>query len=199
MLRALIVFLLALFVAPAFAQSTSALRATVDAVAADGASFTAHSRSGEPATVRLKPDTRYIALVPGDVKDLKQGAFIGVTAVPDGDAGLKALEVHIFPEAMRGTGEGSRPYDLAPKSSMTNGALNERVDSVDGPKLTVSYKGGSQTIRIDASTAIVAVEPGDKAELKAGAAVIARGVKAADGVIDAGAVLIGRNGLVPPM
>ena len=199
MLRALILCLTALIVAPAFAQSTSTLRATVDSVAADGASLTAHTRAGEPATVRIKPDARFVAVIPADLKDVKEGAYIGVAAVPEGDEGLKALEVHIFPEAMRGAGEGYRPFDLAPGSSMTNGAVTAHVDAVSGPKLTVSYKGGSQTIRIDASTAIVAFAPGDKAELKAGAAVIARGVKAADGVIDAASVLIGRNGLTPPM
>jgi len=199
MLRALILCLAALVVTPALAQSTTALRGAVDAVAADGASFTAHTRSGEPVTVRLKPETRFIAVVAADIKDVKEGAYVGVAAVPDGDTGLKALEVHIFPEAMRGAGEGFRPFDLAPKSSMTNGALSERVETVDGPKLTVSYKGGSQTIRIDPSTAIVAFAPGDKAELKPGAAIIARGVKAADGAFDASVVLIGRNGLVPPM
>jgi hypothetical protein len=199
MLRVFILALATVIAAPAFAQSTTALRATVVSVAADGASFTAQSRAGEPATVRLKPETRFIAVIPAALADVKAGAYVGVAAVPDGDSGLKALEVHIFPEAMRGAGEGFRPFDLAPKSSMTNGALSERVETVDGPKLTISYKGGSQIIRIDASTAIVAFAPGDKADLKPGAAVIARGVKAADGVIDAGAVLIGRNGLTPPM
>jgi hypothetical protein len=199
MLRAFALCLATLFAAPAFAQSTTTLRGTVESVAADGASFTAHSRSGQPATVRLKPDTRFVAVVPADLKDVKAGAYVGVAAVPDGDKGLKALEVHIFPEAMHGVGEGFRPFDLAPGSSMTNGALSERVDAVDGPKLTISYKGGTQTIRVDGSTAIVAFAPGDKAELKDGAAIIARGAKAEDGTIDAAYVLIGRNGLVPPM
>jgi hypothetical protein len=199
MLRALLLCLTTLIVAPAFAQSTSVLRATVDTIAPDGASFTAHSRDGAPATVRLKPDTRFIGVVAADLKDVKEGAYIGVAAVPDGDDGLKALEVHIFPESMRGVGEGFRPFDLAPGSTMTNGAVTAHVDAVAGPKLTVSYKGGSQNVRIDSSTAIVAFAPGDKAELKPGAAIIARGAKAADGAIDAVAVLIGRNGLTPPM
>ena len=109
------------------------------------------------------------------------------------------MEIHIFPEAMRGTGEGFRPFDLAPNSSMTNGAISARVDAASGPKLTVSYKGGEQTIVVDPKTPIVAFEPGDRNELKAGAAIIARGPKQADGTIDAAAVLVGKDGLVPPM
>jgi hypothetical protein len=112
---------------------------------------------------------------------------------------LKAMEVHIFPEAMRGTGEGYRPFDLAPKSSMTNGNISARVDAATGPKLTVTYKGGEQTILIDPKTPIVALAPGAKTELKPGANIIARGPKQADGSIDAVFVLIGKDGLVPPM
>ncbi|HSU99806.1 MAG TPA: hypothetical protein VLI91_06855, partial [Roseiarcus sp.] len=112
---------------------------------------------------------------------------------------LKAMEVHIFPEAMRGTGEGFRPFDLAPKSSMTNGAISARVDATTGPKLTVTYKGGEQTIVVGPKTPIVAMEPGAKADLKPGAAIIARGPKQADGSINAAFVLVGKDGLVPPM
>ena len=88
------------------------------------------------------------------------------------------MEVHIFPEAMRGTGEGFRPFDLAPKSSMTNGNISARVDATTGPKLTVTYKGGEQTIVVDPKTPIVAFEPGAKTDLKPGAAIIARGPEA---------------------
>jgi len=199
MLRVLVFCLATLIGVPAFAQSATTLRGTVEAVAPDGASFTAHARSGEPATVRLKTDTRFVAVIAADLKDVKEGAYIGVAAVPDGDDGLKALEVHIFPESMRGVGEGFRPFDLAPRSSMTNGSVTAHVDAVAGPQVTVSYKGGSQTIRIDSTTAIVAFAPADKAELKPGVAIIARGAKSADGVIDATSVVIGRNGLTPPM
>jgi hypothetical protein len=199
MLRTLILCLTMAIAVPAFAQSAAVLRGTVEAVAADGASFTAKARSGEAATVRLKADTRFVGVVAANLKDVKEGSYIGVAAVPDSGDGLKALEVHIFPESMRGVGEGFRPFDLAPKSSMTNGAVTAHVDAVAGPKLTVSYKGGSQTISVDASTVVVAFEAGEKAELKPGVAVIVRGAKAADGDIDAAFVLIGRNGLTPPM
>jgi Domain of unknown function (DUF5666) len=107
--------------------------------------------------------------------------------------------VHIFPEALRGTGEGYRPFDLAPGSSMTNGSLSARVDGVEGPTLTVTYHGGQQTIRVDAKTPIVGFEPGSHADLKPGAAVIARGARAEDGVVDATRIIVGKDGLVPPM
>jgi hypothetical protein len=192
------VLALALIASPAFAQSTASLRGTIDAVSPDGV-ITAHSRSGEAATLRLKPGARITAVIAATEANLTPGAYIGVAAVPDADGALKALEVHVFAEAMRGVGEGFRPFDLAPQSTMTNGALTVRVESADGPKLTVSYAGGSQTIQMDASTKIVAVTPGDVAELKPGAAILARGAKSADGAIEAQMIVVGRNGVVPPM
>ena len=109
------------------------------------------------------------------------------------------MEVHIFPEAMRGTGEGFRPYDLAPGSSMTNGDVAARVNGVDGPKLTVTYNDGQQTIVVSPKTPIVAFEPATRSDLKSGAAIVARGSKEDDGSIDARFVLIGKDGLVPPL
>jgi hypothetical protein len=192
------VFALALIASPAFAQTTATLRGTIDAVAPDGA-ISAHSRSGEAAILRLKPGARITAVIPATAADLKPGAYIGVAAAPDADGALKALEVHVFPESMRGVGEGFRPFDLTPQSTMTNGALTVRVENADGPKLTVNYAGGSQTIQLDAATKIVAFTPGDAAELKPGAAILARGAKAADGAIEAQVIIVGRNGVVPPM
>ena len=103
------------------------------------------------------------------------GAFIGVAALPGGGDELKVMEVHIFPAATRGTGEGHRPFDLAPRSSMTNGVIWGRVDGVAGPKLTVSHKGGQQTIVVDPKTPVVAFEPAAQGDLKPGTAIVARG------------------------
>ncbi len=143
--------LLTLAASAASAETPVAVaRASVEAVSPDGASLSVKTRSGEAETIHLGPKTRYILVVPATLADVKQGAFIGVAAVPGDGGALKALEVHVFPEAMRGTGEGFRKFDLAPNSSMTNGAVNARVDSADGQKLTVSYKGGQQSI-VDSS------------------------------------------------
>jgi hypothetical protein len=189
------------FGAPALAQSAppASARATIESVSADGDTLSVRTRAGEPQTVHLKPATRVILVVPAALTDVKPGSFVGVAALPGEGNELKAMEVHIFPEAMRGTGEGFRPFDLAPNSSMTNGNIAARVDAASGPKLTVAYKGGEQTIVVDPKTPIVSFEPGDRSELKAGAAIIARGPKQADGSIDGAFVLVGKDGLVPPM
>ena len=191
----------ALAVAPAFAQNApiASARATIETISADGAALSVRTRAGEDQTVHLNPKTRFVLVVPATLADVKPGTFIGVAALPGEGSELKAMEVHIFPEAMRGTGEGFRPFDLAPKSSMTNGNISARVDATTGPKLTVTYKGGEQTIVIDPKTPIVALAPGARTDLKPGAAIIARGPKQEDGSIDAAFVLVGKDGLVPPM
>jgi hypothetical protein len=191
----------ALAVAPGFAQNApvASARATIETVSADGAALSVRTRAGETQTVHLNPKTRFVLVVPASLGDVKPGSFIGVAALPGAGGELKAMEVHIFPEAMRGTGEGFRPFDLAPKSSMTNGNISARVDAATGPKLTVTYKGGEQTIVVDPKTPIVAFEPGAQTDLKPGAAIIARGAKQEDGSIDAAFVLVGKDGLVPPM
>jgi hypothetical protein len=191
----------ALGLATALAENAPVVsaRATIKTVSADGAALSVRTRAGEERTVRLNPKTRFILVVPATLADVKPGTFIGVAALPGEGSELKAMEVHIFPEAMRGTGEGYRPFDLAPKSSMTNGNISARVDQAAGPKLTVTYKGGEQTIVIDPKTPIVALEPAARTDLKPDAAIIARGPKQADGSIDAAFVLIGKDGLVPPM
>ncbi len=198
MLRRLALALALISAPPAFAQ-TSALRATIDSISADGSSLAVHARSGEAATVRLKPETAFTLVVRAPFADVKPGAYVGVAAVPAADGALQALEVHIFPETMRGAGEGTRPFDLAPGSTMTNGALKARVEGVQGTMLTVEYGGGSQTIRIAPNTPIVAFAPGSREDLKPGAAIIARGAPGAGGEFEAARVLVGKDGLVPPM
>lgn len=188
-------------VTPAFPQNApvASSRATIQSISADGSALNVHTRAGEDQIVHLGEKTRFVLVVPAALTDVKPGSFIGVAALPGEGSELKAMEVHIFPKAMRGTGEGFRPFDLAPKSSMTNGNISARVDAATGPKLTVTYKGGEQTIVVDPKTPIVAFEPGAKTDLKPGAAIIARGPKQGDGSIDAAFVLIGKDGLVPPM
>jgi hypothetical protein len=191
----------ALAVSPALAQNppVASARATIETVAPDGAALSVRTRAGEERKVHLGPKTRFVLVVPATLADVKPSSFIGVAAMPGENGEQKAMEVHIFPEAMRGTGEGFRPFDLAPGSTMTNGNIDARVDATTGPKLTVTYKGGQQTIVVDPKTPIVALEPGAQTDLKPGAAIIARGPKQEDGSIDAAFVLVGKDGLVPPM
>ena len=190
----------ALAVSPALAQNPpiASARATIESVAADGAALSVRTRAGEERTVHLGPKTRFVLVVPATLADVKPSTFIGVAAMPGQGGEQNAMEVHIFPEAMRGTGEGFRPFDLAPGSTMTNGNIDARVDATSGPKLTVTYKGGQQTIVVDPKTPIVALEPGARTDLKPDAAIIAR-PKQEDGSIDAAFVLVGKDGLVPPM
>ena len=130
--------IVALSVSSAFAQNApvAVMRGTIESVAPDGASLAVRTRAGEDRTVRLNPKALFILVAPATLADVKPGACIGVAAMPGEGGELKAMEVHIFPEAMRGTGEGTRPFDLAPGNSMTNGALSARVDAASGPKLT---------------------------------------------------------------
>jgi hypothetical protein len=166
----------------------------------NGQTFVVHTREGETASVRLKEGAPIGALIKAQLADIKPGLFVGAAAVPGPEGALRALEVHIFPEAMRGMGEGFRPFDLAPGSSMTNGNISAVVETVDGRKLTVTYKGGEQTIVVDQATPIVTMTPGSSDDLKSGAGVIVFAVgKDADGAYEASRLIVGRDGVKPPM
>jgi hypothetical protein len=195
----LAIFSLSAVAASAQTPPAAVARATIESVAPDGASLMVKTRDNHEKTVKLSDKTSFTMVVPATLADVKPDSFIGVAALPDDNGGWKAMEVHIFPEAMRGMGEGHRPFDLAPGSSMTNGAVSGRVDSVDGAKLTVTYKGGHQAITVSPGTPIVAFAPGAPTDLKSGASVIVRGQTEADGSIDAARILVGKDGLVPPM
>ena len=171
-------------------------RATIDAVAGNSLSLT--TRTGDKVTVLLTPDTAVAELVPIRMEDIKPGSFIGSAAMPQPDGTQRALEVHVFPESMRGTGEGHRPFDLQPQSTMTNGTVGAVTGSV-GRTLTVSYKGGEKTIVVPPDTPVVTYEPGSRALLVPGAHVIVMGTEAGDGALSATRISVGKDGLVPPM
>src|SRR5262249_57933962 len=120
-------------------------------------------------TVAAKPSIA--TLVKASLADIKQGSFVGVTSMPQPDGSLSALEVHIFPEAMRGTGEGHYPWDLRSQSTMTNANVEQIVTAVDGQTLMLKYKDGEKKIFVPVNTPIVAYAPGDKSDLKPGAKV----------------------------
>jgi hypothetical protein len=172
------------------------LRATIDAVSADSVSLT--SRTGEKLTAALTPSTTFAAIVPIKLEDIKPGSFIGSAAMPQPDGTQKALEVHVFPEAMRGTGEGHRPFDLQPTSTMTNGTVGS-VTGSEGRTLKVGYQGGEKIIDVPPGTPVVTYEPGTHDLLAPGAHVILMGTRAEDGKITATRISVGKNGLVPPM
>ena len=194
-------FLTLLLAGPALAQDAPrvAIRGTIETVANDGQSVQVLTREGAHVTMRIKQPARINTVVAATLADIKPGGYVGAGAMPGADGVQIAMEIHIFPEAMRGSGEGFRAFDLAPGSTMTNGSIQARVDGVNGPKLTVTYKGGEKTIAIDDKTRIVSFEAGSPADLKPGAAVVARGAKAADGAYDVAFVVVGKNGVKPPM
>jgi hypothetical protein len=183
-------------IARAQAPQPMRLRATIDAV--DGKNISLTTRAGEKVTVSLAPDVAVNAIVPVRLEDIKPGSFVGTAAVPQPDGTLRALEVHVFPESMRGTGEGHRPFDLQPQSTMTNGTVGTVTGSSDRT-LTITYAGGEKTVSVAANTPVVTYEPGSPALLVPGAHIILFGNQAPDGKVTATRISVGKDGLVPPM
>jgi hypothetical protein len=175
----------------------SRVRGTIEAV--DGDVLTVKSRSGEDVKLHITGDIRVVGIIKIGLSDIKVGSFIGATTVPGTDGGNNAIEVHVFPEDMRGTGEGSRPYDLRPNSTMTNATVAESVAGNDGHTLMIKYKDGEKKVVVGPDTPVVTYVPGDKADLKAGAKVIAFIKKLPDGSFETNRVSVGRDGLTPPM
>ena len=190
---------LLLAIAPmAAAQEQSVrVRGTIDRV--EGDTYIVKPRSGGEVKVKLPDNVMVVALTKASLADIKQGSYVGVAGMPQADGSQKALEVHIFPEAMRGTGEGHRGWDLQPSSTMTNGAVEQTTASADGQVLTLKYKDGEKKIVVSPDTPIVVYVPGEKSELKAGAPIfISAATKQPDGTLTTPRVNVGR-GVAPPM
>jgi hypothetical protein len=177
--------------------SPSRVRGTIESV--DGDALSVKSRSGEDFKLHMTPDIRVVGITKISLSDIKVGSFIGTTTVPGPDGIPTAVEVHVFPEDMRGTGEGSRPYDLRPNSTMTNATVAESVAGNDGHTLLVKYKDGEKKVSVSAETPVVTYVPADKSDLKAGAKVIAFTKKLPDGSFETNRISVGRDGLTPPM
>lgn len=175
----------------------SRVRGTIEAV--DGDVLSVKSRGGEDFKLHMAADMRVVGITRIALADIKVGSFIGTTTVPGPDGGANAIEVHVFPENMRGTGEGSRPFDLRPNSTMTNATVAESVVNNEGHVLTVKYKDGEKKVVVSPETPVVTYVPADRSDLKAGAKVIAFIKKLPDGSFEANRVSVGRDGLTPPM
>ena len=163
----------------------------------DGQVLQVKTRAGEKLKVFVA-DARVNALSAIRMSDIKRGSFVGVTAIQRGNA-LRALEVHLFPEAQRGTGEGHYDWDLEPGSSMTNANVDAIVSANNGKELTLGYKGGSQKIFVPRGVPIVTFKPVDKSFLDVGTQVFIVAHKAVNGSLTALRILVGRNGMRPPM
>jgi hypothetical protein len=173
------------------------IRGTVESL--DGSTLSVKTREGTDAKIMLKDGWKISSVAKASVDDIHEGDFVGIASLPTADGGNGALEVLIFPAAMKGTGEGSYAWDLKPNSSMTNATVANAVKSVDGPTLTVTYKGGEKKISIPAGTPVVTFATAEVADLKSGATVFVPSEKASDGTISSSRVVVGTNGVVPPM
>jgi hypothetical protein len=173
------------------------VRGTIEGV--DGDVLVVKSRSGEDVKLHMTSDMKVVGIVKISLADIKLGSFIGTTTVPGPDGRQNAVEVHVFPEAMRGTGEGSRPYDLRPNSTMTNATVAEQVAGNDGQTLMIKYKDGEKKVTVGPDTPVVTYVPGEKTDLKAGAKIIAFIKQLPDGSFETNRVSVGRDGLTPPM
>jgi hypothetical protein len=191
---------LTVFATAAWAQQSPMvrIRGTIEAV--DGSMLTVKSRDGTDVKVNMTDNVQITGVAKIAMSEIKPGSYIGVSAMPEPDGTQKALAIHIFPEAMRGTGEGFRPWDLRPNSTMTNATVAETVASTDGQNITVKYKDGEKKVVVPPDTPIVTFIPGEKSELKPGAKIIIFGAtKKEDGTLETNRVGVGVDGITPPM
>ena len=174
------------------------VRGTIVQVGGD--TLTVKTANGALLNISLNKNTKVVAIVGASLTDIKPGSFVGTTAVPQPGGTLRAVEVHIFPESMRGTGEGHRAWDLGPSSTMTNGTVAMAVEKVEGHTLTIKYRDGEKAVVVTPDTAIVSYVPADRTELKPNAKVfISAATQNADGSLETDRVNVGRDGLTPPM
>ena len=182
----------------AHAQSATIvrLRGTIATVTADN--LTVKLRSGEQKTLKLSDKLGLTWILPTPIETIKPGTYIGTAAIRQPDGSLKALEIQVFPEAMRGIGEGHRPWDFGAQSSMTNGTVGD-VTVTDGRMLHLKYKDGEQVVFVPPNAPIITYEPATIAALTPGAHVIVFAEEAPDGGLTAQRIGVGKDGLVPPM
>jgi hypothetical protein len=196
-------FLAAIFVAAlalsAAAQNPPArIRGTVEKL--DGQTLMIKSRDGQALSIALAPNFTVRAVVAKTVADIKPGDFVASTSVKGPDGKLRAIEVHILPESLRGVArEGQFPWDLAPDSLMTNATAAQITSAPEGQVMRVTYKDGEAEVTIPPGIPIVGYVPGDASLLKPGATVFITAQKNADGSLTASGVTAEKDGVKPPM
>ena len=166
--------------------------------AVNGDTVTIKTRFGGPATLKISSDTGFVGATKSSLAEVKPGCFIGTAATPGPNGTLKASEVTIFPDSMRGSGEGHYGWDLGKSSSMTNGTIGT-VTASTKLSMKVSYKGGEKTLMVPDDIPVVDLEAGDRSLLQPGAHVVAIGPKSGDGSVEVKRIIIGEKGVVPPM
>jgi hypothetical protein len=183
--------------APPPTSPPTRMRGSIASIDANTATIT--TREGTTVPVKLADNWSVMLVSPMTLADIKEGTFVGIASTKGPDGSLNALEVLIFPEAARGSNEGHYPWDLQPESMMTNATVATVAAAPDGQMLTLKYKDGTQTIHVKPGTPIVTFAPGDRSDAKPGAKVFLGATKAADGGMTAQRLLVGKDGLTPPM
>src|SRR5437762_9051567 len=180
---------------PASAQETVRIRGTIERI--DGPVYVVKNRDGAELKLTLTDNPLFVAISPSTMADIKPGMFVGSAGMMQPDGTQKAIEVHIFPESMRGTGEGHYDWDIKPQSKMTNGNVEQAVTGVDGPVLSVKYQDGEKKLVVTPETVVVTYVPGNKDEVKPGTKVFVAAKKQPDGTFQAPRITYGRNGAGP--
>ena len=181
---------------PAAAPKTLFVRGAIESV--EPSVLVIKPRSGDVMRVKVADDLVVSEVFPVDIATIQPGSFVGTTAMPNADGTLQALEIHVFPESGRGSGEGHRPWDLKPQSTMTNATVSHIVTGVKGRQLTLIYKDGEKTVIVPENVPIVTYRPGDRSLLKPGAKVFVS-VTSSDGQLQATRIMVGKDGFTPPM
>lgn len=190
---------LTLAITSALAQDKP-MRVRGEVTAFDGQTLSVKTRDGKDIKVKLADNARISGIVKISISDIKQGNYIGVSAMPQADGSQRALHVHVFPEPLRGVAEGHAPWDVQPGSTMTNATVAETVTGTDGQNIMVKYKDGEKKIVVPKDAPLVTYVPGDKADLKPGAKIFIIAAKPEpDGTFSAASVSYGKDGLTPPM
>ena len=201
MIRAIAVLLITAVSAVAVAQAPAnppvRIRGTVEKI--DGQNLTVKANNGQSMSVKLADNYMVMGITKSSVADIGSGKFIGTTTLGERDGALVALEVHIFPENMRGTGEGHYDWDLRPASKMTNANVASVTSMGKDRVLMVQYKGGEKKVLVPENAVVVSFTPAERSELKPGAAVFVNSQRQPDGSLTAPRVNVGLNGQLPPM
>jgi len=199
-LLAALIATISIFAASAYAQQAPMVRIRGTIGMVDGNVLGIKTREGSDVRVRMTDNAAVFAVVKTSLSEIKEGSYIGVTAMPQPDGVQKAIAVHIFPENQRGAAEGFRPWDARPNSTMTNATVAETVKGTEGQNILVKYKDGEKKVVVPPDTPIVTFVATDKSEVKPGAKIIIFGAtKKDDGMLEANRVNVGRDGITPPM
>jgi hypothetical protein len=184
--------------ASAMAQSPpTRVRGTVDTV--DASSMVVTTREGAKLPVKLADPLSVLAVKNVELSSVQPGSYVGIASERGSDGQLQAIEVLVFPEAARGSGEGHYDWDLKPGSSMTNATVSAAVQGTSGRDVDLAYKGGSVKVHVPVGVPVVTFVPAERADLKAGVPIFFGATKAEDGTMTAGRVIVGKDGVAPPM